>query len=99
MPNIKFNYLYRDGSNYKNFGYVIFANPGNISLEELEELIQSKLIDDTYFYAKEWQLPDLRFTNLDIDNDPTWHEFESVEFTDEPVDVDLHAKRLLRSSQ
>jgi hypothetical protein len=87
MPNIKFSYLYRDGGNYKNFGYVVFANPDHLILKELETLIRSKLIWETWFYANEWNLPDLRIGNLNIDSDPTWHEFESVEFTDEPVNA------------
>jgi hypothetical protein len=66
MPNIKFNYLYRDGSNYKNYGFVIFTTPDNIALAELEARIVSRLIDDTYFYAQQWQLPDLRFANLTL---------------------------------
>ncbi|MDB5011508.1 MAG: hypothetical protein JWQ06_2297 [Mucilaginibacter sp.] len=82
-----FSYLYRDSSNYKNYGFVIFANPDNIDLAAVEDLIRSKLIYDTWFYANEWHLPDLRFANLDLDNDPTWHEFESVEFTDERVNA------------
>lgn len=82
MANIKFSYLYRDSGNYKNYGYVVFANPENISLEQLEELIRSKLIYGEWLYANEWQLPDLFFDNFDPYTDPTWHEFESVEYTD-----------------
>lgn len=53
MPNIKFSYLYRDGANYKKYDNVIFANPENIDLSELDILIKSKLIDKTWFYADE----------------------------------------------
>ncbi|MDF2431889.1 MAG: hypothetical protein JWP44_1520 [Mucilaginibacter sp.] len=85
MPNIKFNYLYRDSANYKKFGYVIFSNPDNIKLAELESLIRSKLIDDTWFYADEWKLPELFLDSYDFKVDPTWHEFESVGFNEELV--------------
>ena len=44
MPNIKFSYLYRDAGNYKNYGEVIFANPDEMPIEEVEILIKSKLI-------------------------------------------------------
>ena len=91
MPNIKFSYLYRDSSNYKHFGYVIFFNLDNLSLDEVAKLIEARLIYDTWFYTHEWNLPDLRPNYFDIDNDPTWHEFEKIEFTDE------RATRLLRS--
>jgi hypothetical protein len=85
MPNIKFNYFYRDASNYKKFGFVIFDNPSNIDLPILATLIQSKLIDETYFYADEWNLPELFPETWHWRVDPTWHEFESLEFTGEPA--------------
>lgn len=83
MPNIKFKYHYRDGANYKNHDFVIFKNDQSISIEELESLIKSKLIDETWFYADEWKLPELFLSTCDFRIDPTWHEFESVEYTDE----------------
>ena len=89
MPNIKFNYRYRDSANYKKFGFVIFNNPSNIELTELEMLIKSKLIDETWFYAHEWKLPELFSSFFDFKIDPTWHEFESVEYTDETA-LDLN---------
>ncbi len=85
MPNIKFSYLYRDAGNYKNYGSVIFANPNNLSLEHLLELIRPKLIDGTWFHAKEWGLPDLHFDRWDEELDHGFHEFEGVEFTEEEV--------------
>lgn len=85
MPNIQFNYLYRDGGNYKDWGSVVFANPDNYSLPEAETIIKPKLIDETFFYAEEWGLPNLRW-DIGID-DPTWHEFVSLEFTDEAPDT------------
>lgn len=85
MANIQFNYLYRDAGNYKKYGSVTFANPGNISLAELSTLIQSKLIDQTWFYHNHWHLPDLRET-FDPEIDPTWHEFENVRHSHEAAD-------------
>lgn len=86
MPNIKFNYLYRDGGNYKTFGSVIFANPDNVEIDAIANAIQSRLIDACWFYAEEWKLPNLRPTGLQ-DTDPTWHEFESVEYTQQPANT------------
>ncbi|HTE00463.1 MAG TPA: hypothetical protein VK668_14315 [Mucilaginibacter sp.] len=83
MPNIKFNYRYRDSANYKNHDFVIFKNDPSLSLKDLEELIKSKLIDETWFYAHEWKLPELFLDSFDFKIDPTWHEFENVEYTDE----------------
>lgn len=89
MPNIKFNYLYRDGGNYKNYSSVIFSNPDNIDLRELEKLIKSKLIYSEWFYVNEWKVPDLHFGTWDNEIDHTFHEFESVEYTDERANAEF----------
>ncbi len=81
--NIAFNYLYRDGANYKNFSSVIFENPDSISLDVLLKLIKPKLIDETWFYVHQWNLPDLHFAKWNNGPDHTWHEFENIEYTSE----------------
>jgi len=83
MAHIKFRYLYRDSSNYKNFGSIVFAGSENCNLFELLLLIQSKLIDDTWFYAAQWHLPDLHFGTWDDESGHIFHEFECVEYTNE----------------
>jgi hypothetical protein len=83
MPNIKFSYLYRDSANYKKFDWVTFNNAPSISIEELETLIRSKLIYGEWFYADQWKLPELFLDTFDFKTDPTWHEFESVEWTND----------------
>ena len=89
MMNIKFSYLYRDAGNYKAFGEVIFENPEGIAIEELEQLIRSKLIDAQWFYAREWTLPDLHFEKWDDDLDHGFHEFEGLTYTAEAANIDL----------
>ena len=89
MPNIKLSYRYRDGANFKNHSFIIFNNPTNITLADLENIIHQKLIDNTWFYADKWNLPDLHFGTWDNEIDHTWHEFEDIEFTDERGEVDL----------
>jgi len=79
--NIKFSYLYRDAGNYKNYGEVVFANPDNVSIEEIETVIKSKLIEGQWFVAKEWGVPDLHFEKWDEELDHGWHEFENVTYT------------------
>lgn len=78
--NIQLNYLYRDGSNYKNYGNAIFSNPDNISSEIIEKSICSRLIDGEYFIAADWELPELFFEQPNQD-DHGWHEFQSIELT------------------
>jgi hypothetical protein len=77
--NIRFNYLYRDGGNYKQYGSVVFSNPHHRALREVEQSIRSALIDGEFFNASRWQLPDLREQEWDDEMDHDWHEFESVE--------------------
>lgn len=95
MPNIKFSYLYRDGGNYKNYNSITFDNPDNIELSELENLILSKLIDGTWFYVNEWHLPDLHFNTWDSEIDHLWHEFESVEYSDEALTMPFNLKEFI----
>ncbi len=54
--NILFNYLYRDGGNYKQFHSEIFTNHNNLTLEEISNRIQDQLIDGEYFYPLKWEL-------------------------------------------
>lgn len=78
--NIKLNYLYRDNSNYKRFGNVVFSNPNNIPLESFKEKLLRNLIDGEFFIAEKLGLPTLFFDEPNED-DHQWHEFESIEAT------------------
>lgn len=51
--NIKLSYLYRDASNYKQFNEIVFPNPNQISLEDILTIIKCKLIEGTWFIARE----------------------------------------------
>lgn len=65
------------------------AGTEGVDLVELLSLIRSKLIDGAYFYADEWCLPELFTEYIDFRIDPTWHEFEALELTDEPANTPL----------
>lgn len=54
MNNIKFNYLYRDGSNYKSWGEVIFLNPENLAVNEVEVKLLNAFLPDN-------NLPPIKF--------------------------------------
>jgi hypothetical protein len=95
MPNVKFNYLYRCSGNYKKFTSVIFSNPDEFDLTELEALVKSKLIWDTWFYAEEWKLPEIFTDIVDFRVDPTWHEFESMEHTNEVANTPLNIEEFI----
>ena len=78
---------------------MIFANPTDVALTEFAALIQCKLIDETWFYAKDWQLPDLRFNCFDYNDDPTWHEFESITYTEEEPTTTIGLDEFVKAVQ
>ncbi len=83
--NIKFSYLYRDAGNYKNYNNIIFSNPNNISVEQLENSIRNSLIEGLWFDAINWRIPDLYFKEYEWNNelDHCWHEFGQLKETTE----------------
>ncbi len=59
------------------------------TVRKKRNLIQSKLIYGEYFYAAQWQLPEVFTDIVDFRIDPTWHEFESVAYTDAAADAGI----------
>ena len=80
--NIKFNYLYRDAGNYKEFSDVVFTNKDSKSLQEIELAIRQNLIEGEFFIPEKWNIPRLTFDSYSPELDHEYHEFESVEVTD-----------------
>jgi hypothetical protein len=79
--NIRFCYLYRDASNYKQRGEAVFANRTFLTLAEIEGRLRACLKDGAFFIAGQLHLDALR------EDDHPWHEFERVEITsDAPFD-------------
>jgi len=81
-PNIRFAYLYRDASNYKQHGEAIFSNEKQLSVNEIEKQIRSFLNDGEYFIARQIHLEERFFDTL-YDDDHPWHEFVRLEATDD----------------
>lgn len=81
--NVKFNYLYRDAGNFKKWNGVIFSNHNNLDLDALNQQVESVLIDKEYFVAEKAGLQDLHFPDYDAELDHDWHEFYTLEKTDE----------------
>lgn len=77
--NIQLSYLYRDAGNYKKFGHVIFRNPENISIEEINRRIRAELTEGEFFDSEKWGLPALQFENYIPELDHQWHEIEKIE--------------------
>lgn len=85
MENIKFNYLYRDGANFKSWGEVVFKNPKHLALEEIESRLVDAFLPDKIFVAHQISIPekflfaDGKFSKFDH----CYHEFDSVEICQE----------------
>lgn len=85
MNNIKFIYLYRDGANFKSWGEVIFENPGQLALAEIEQRLTNAFLPDKLFIADQIAVPE-KFMFLDgkfTKHDHCYHEFDCVEVCEE----------------
>ena len=84
MTNIRFVYMYRDASNYKQHGEVIFPNESLLSIEEIDQKIHSFLSDGLFFIARQVQVEERFFDVVNGDDHP-WHEYVQVETTAAPA--------------
>ena len=82
--NIRFVYMYRDASNYKQHGEVILPNETQRTVEEVDTQIRSLLSDGLFFIARQVQVEE-RFFDVVSEDDHPWHEFVSVEATTDPA--------------
>jgi len=88
MENLKFDYLYRDGSNYKNRSAVVFSNPDKLSPSTVALELRQAFLPDGLFIAHQISLSEVFLYG---EGDPTsddhcFHEFDSVELTAEAPD-------------
>ena len=71
-----FVYVYRDGSNYKQWGEIVFA--GEFSPDLSERLITA-LDSSEFFIADQVRIPELFFKGGDLyADDHCWHEFSEI---------------------
>jgi hypothetical protein len=82
--NIRFEYLYRDAGNFKNWGEVVFSNPHDVSAEIAASMAENVLIDRAFFVASKAGVPDLHFPEYNEERDHGWHEAHAFLPTDEP---------------
>jgi hypothetical protein len=82
--NIRFEYLYRDAGNFKQWGEVVFANPGDISVDAIASTAEPFLIDHLFFVASKVGVPDLHFAAHFEELDHGWHEVHAFLDTDDP---------------
>ncbi len=94
MKNIRFNYLYRDASNFKKWGCIVFSNPQELTPAQILDQI-TKAIPDSLFIADQIRLPELFIYNEEPMNpdDHCFHEFFNVEESDKDAD-DPHCRTI-----
>jgi hypothetical protein len=81
MSNIKFVYLYRDGANYKSWDDIVFTNPDQLAIEEIEDRLNAAFLVDRLFIAYQILIPE-KFPYLDgkfTSFDHCYHEFDDDE--------------------
>ncbi len=91
MKNISFQYLYRDASNFKRWGCIVFSNPKGLTPAMVSNQI-TKIIPDDLFIADQVRLPELFICNTEPLNpdDHCFHEFSKTEATDEKANDLFH---------
>lgn len=89
--NMKISYLYRDGSNYKQYEFVIVEVPDGTRTAQVEETLRRQFSahqlwpDVIHFKPEDLGWPTAYFDEHDKDDDLDVHELEAVEPTDEPA--------------
>lgn len=85
MSNVSFNYLYRDGGNFKAWDRVIFSNPENLALNEIEAKLIEAFMQDKQFIADQIAVPEkFLFVNGKFTKyDHCFHELDCVEVCEE----------------
>jgi|ERR1039458_4020266 hypothetical protein len=83
MDNVKFHYLYRDGSNYKKWADIVFSNADELSIETVTRGLRGAFLEDGIFIAHQVCVPEVFLASEDelTPDDHCFHEFDSVEAT------------------
>jgi len=95
MENIKFSYLYRDGSNFKRWSDIVFTNPNDLSLDAVAKALGDAFDKDGLFIAHQVRVPEIFLygkTDANAD-DHCFHEFYQVTGCFE-IPNDLHGRSI-----
>lgn len=97
MPNVKFNYLYRDAGNYKKSSSVVFSNPQELSPESVEETLRQFFLEKCLFIAGQVRVPDcFLFTKgAATSDDHCFHELAGIDLT-QTAPNDIHRRSIVQ---
>ena len=93
MPteNTRFNYSYRDASNYKAWGSVVFRSGIDGALSAR---LSTTLESAEFFIADQIRLPEVFLADWPLDlDDHCWHAFSDTELTNDAPD-DAHDRTI-----
>ncbi len=93
--NLKFEYLYRDGGNYKQFGSVILSNPPTLTPDSATDTLRKHLIDGEFFDPRKVKVPCLEVYDFDPEIDHDWYEFHKFILTNENPTESINAEMFL----
>lgn len=90
--NTAISYMYRDGSNFKAYDYVVLS--GLITWDQVKALAE----DGEYIIAHEVGLPELQhqLTGFPNEDDHVYHEIDGVESTDQQPTMTMTAMEFLQ---
>lgn len=90
INNVRFHYLYRDGSNYKKWADIVFSNLDDLLTDIVAKGLRSAFLEDGLFIAHQVRVPEIFLAAEDhpTSDDHCFHEFDTVQSTfDVPNDV------------
>lgn len=98
--NTQLVYLYRDGSNYKEWGDVVVAGRPSCGIREMRRRLEKTLEDGSYFIAGQVGLPEVFLWDSGgyslCEDDHCWHEYDHLKLTESaPSDPGITADGLL----
>ena len=93
--NLAIHYMYRDGANWKEFTHVIFTNPRNLLVADVEKVLFSCLVDGDKFVAENVGLPTAYLDDRDDPDAHGYHQFLSVKETEKEATDERSITRLL----
>ncbi len=83
MPNIKISYAYGSEGTFQQETAAVLSNTTKLSLGEIRDRFERKMINKNYFVVEKFKLPSLKPIACDALSNDDWHELISIEETEE----------------
>jgi len=95
MENVKFNYLYRDGSNFKRWSDIVFSNPNDLPVQAVAKALEDAVTKDYLFIAHQVRVPEVFLYGEGDANadDNCYHEIYEVTGSSE-IPNDRHGRSI-----